>query len=154
MIAQTQMLTAEDLARLPDDGSRYELIKGVLHKMPPPGFRHSKLANRFASRLTTYVEAHNLGVVCGEGGWILARNPDTVRAPDASFIRQERITPENEDEVGYPVGAPDLVAEVISPSDTYSEVADKVQTWLAGGTHMVVVIDPRKRQITVYQPDT
>src|SRR5437868_3052555 len=101
MIAQTQLLTAEDLARLPEDGERYELVEGVLHKMPPVGFLHLKLAHRFAHKLSNYVDVHNLGIVGGEGGWLIARNPDTVRSPDAAFIRRERLTSEDEYDPGY-----------------------------------------------------
>jgi Uma2 family endonuclease len=76
------------------------------------------------------------------------RNPDTVLAPDVPFVRQERDL----DERGFYPGPPDLAVEVISPSDTYTEVDEKVAKYLACGTPMVIVVDPRKRSASVYTP--
>ncbi len=153
MIVQTPLMTAEELAQLPDEGGRYELVAGVMHKMAAASYHHAKLANRFAHKLTTYVEAHQLGEVSGESGWVLATNPDTVRIPDAAFLVQRRVTAEAE-VAGFQRGAPDLVLEVISPTDSYSEVAAKVDEWLAGGARMVVIIDPRKHIIRVHRSKT
>ena len=61
-----------------------------------------------------------------------AQNPDTVRAPDAAFVRQAAID-ERGISKGYWEGAPDLAVEVISPGDTYTEVAEKVDEWLNAG---------------------
>ena len=153
MIVQTPLMTAEELERLPSDEWRYELIEGVLHKMAAASYYHAKLANRFAHRLTTYVEAHQLGEVSGESGWVIATTPDTVRIPDAAFLVQQRVAT-GQEVTGFQRGAPDLVLEVISPNDSYSEVAMKVDEWLGAGPRMVVVIDPRKRRIRVHRPNT
>ena len=72
-------------------------------------------------------------------------------APDASFVRQERVETATE-ERGYFPGAPDFVAEVISPSDRYADVDDKVKEWLNAGTRMVVVVNPRDRTVSVHTP--
>ena len=151
MTTTGQKITAEDLLRMPDDGFRYELVKGELRKMAPAGMRHGYLANRVAWRLTQHVEAHKLGYVCtAEPGFRLASNPDTVRAPDVAFIGQERVE-EIGDVEGYWPGAPDLAVEVISPNDIYTEVEDKVLAWLDAGTRMVVVVNPRRETVTVYR---
>lgn len=96
-----------------------------------------------------HVRAQRLGKVYAAGtGFLIATNPDTVRAPDVSFVRQERlITPPPP---GYWPYAPDLVAEVISPEDSYLEVDEKVRQWLAAGTRMVLVVNPRRRTVTVH----
>jgi len=151
MTAITQKVTAEDLLQMPDDGFRYELVRGEIRKMTPAGSKHGRIAVRFAWRLAQHVEANDLGVVyAAETGFLLASDPDTVRAPDVAFVRQERIK-EVGDEEGYWPGAPDLAVEVISPNDNYAEVEEKVSDWLQAGTRMVVVVNPRPRTATVYR---
>ena len=149
--AQQNLLTADDLAKQPENGTRYELVKGVLLKMPPAGFEHGICAAEIGSRLNVHVKTHKLGYVCGaETGFRIAQNPDTVRAPDAAFVCQASV--ERQGIVrGYWEGAPDLVVEVISPGDTYAEVAEKVEEWLTAGCRMVWVINPRRETIEVYR---
>lgn len=153
LAAQQNLLTADDLTKQPDDGSRYELVKGVLQKMPPAGFEHGICAAEIGSKLNMYVKRHKLGYVCGaETGFRIAQNPDTVRAPDAAFVCQTSI--ERQGIVkGYWEGAPDLAVEVISPGDTYAEVAEKVEAWLTAGCRMVWVINPRRETVEVYRPN-
>src|ERR1700737_4537985 len=98
-------MTAEDLLRLPDDGKRHELVQGELRTISPAGFRHGVVAMAIGGHLADHVRRNHLGVVCAaETGFVLTRNPDTVRAPDAAFVRQERSL----DERGFFAGAPDL----------------------------------------------
>ena len=84
--------TAADLERLPDDGFRYELVRGEVRKMTPAGNEHGKIAMSVAWRLAQHVENHGLGsVYAAETGFRLAADPDTVRAPDAAFVSQARL---------------------------------------------------------------
>lgn len=95
--APGDLLTAEDLAELPDEGSRFDLIQGVLQKMPPAGFDHGLISATIASHLDRFVRDHGLGWVVGaETGFVLARNPDTVLAPDAAFVSADRMPPPGE----------------------------------------------------------
>jgi Uma2 family endonuclease len=154
MTTQAQPMTAEELAQLPDDGWRYELVQGVLHKMAPAGGEHGVIAVRLTWRLAQYVEMNGLGVVCAaETGFRLASTPDTVRAADVSFIRQERVSALGIGP-GFWIGAPDLAVEVVSPGDRADEVKGKVHDWLDAGTHMVIIIEPRKQSVTVYRSPT
>ncbi len=82
---------------------------------------------------------------------MLRRHPDTVRGPDVSYVRPERV-PEEHIEKFWP-GAPDVAVEVVSPDDTAAEVEEKVQEYLAAGARLVLVIHPRTRTMTVYRPD-
>jgi Putative restriction endonuclease len=89
----TTLVTAKELERL-DDGYRYELIAGELIRMTPAKPKHSWVGNRFAARLTVVVEANDLGdVFDSSAGYQFAENPDTILAPDVSFIRKERVPP-------------------------------------------------------------
>jgi Uma2 family endonuclease len=151
MSTATQLLTAEDLLRMPEDGHRYELVKGELTKMPPAGNIHGKRTMRLGWRLARHVEANDLGVVfAAETGFRLASNPDTVRAPDVAFVIKTRVEEVGEFEGFWP-GAPDLAVEVISPGDSYTEVEEKVEEYLQAGARAVWVVDPRRRTITVYR---
>ena len=154
MSTQVRDTTADELLRLPDDGFRYELIGGELKKMAPAGNEHGALAALFTGLLVTYVRAQKLGkVYAAETGFKLSSDPDTVRAPDAAFISQRRL-----DEIGpvqgYWPGAPDLVVEVVSPNDLYTEVSEKVAEWLRAGSSMVVVVNPRTQQLLVHLSPT
>jgi len=148
----TQLLTADDLLRMPNDGQRRELIQGELQTMPPAGFEHCNTGSRLLAHLLLYAEGKRLGKVVGaDAGFVIAHNPDTVRAPDIGFVRQDRIpagplTPQ------YYRGAPDLAVEVVSPGDTVFEVDEKVQQWLDAGTALVWVVNPRRHTVTVYRP--
>jgi Uma2 family endonuclease len=151
MSVATHLTGAEELLAMPDDGYRYELIQGELRRTPPAGGPHGNAAMEIGSRLAEYVRAEKLGVVfAAETGFRLTSNPDTVRAPDAAFVSRERI-----ERIGIPKGywpgAPDLAVEVVSPGDTFTEVAEKVIDWLTAGTKMVLVLNPEKRTVSVYR---
>jgi Uma2 family endonuclease len=146
----TKLMTAEELLQLPSS-ERYELVKGVLVEMaPPPGSEHGSLANQLAYLLTHYIRQHDLGrVFAAETGFRLARNPDTVRAADVAFVSKARCPAKFPK--GYLDFAPDLVAEVVSPSDNPDEIQAKIKDWLDAGTQMVLFVYPGSRQVVVYR---
>jgi Uma2 family endonuclease len=114
MATANQLVTAEELLRMPDDGYRYELVRGELRKMAPAGHLHGRVAINMTTSLDWHVRAHNLGVVyAAETGFKLASNTDVVRAPAVAFIRRERVDKVGDTE-GYWPGAPDLAVKVIS----------------------------------------
>jgi Uma2 family endonuclease len=154
MSTPTQTMTAEQLLKLPRGEFRYELVKGELRTMSPAGEEHGAVIMNLAAPLAMYIKANNLGVTYGaETGFKIARDPDTVLAPDIAFIRRERI-----EQVGiqkkFREGAPDLAVEVLSPGDTYEEVSAKVEEWLAAGALAVWVVSPKRRNVTVYRSMT
>ena len=151
MTTKARLRTAEELLAMPDDGFRYELLRGELIKMPPAGHMSSFYEMRVGIKLSAFIDENKLGrTYSSNGGFRLASNPDTVLAPDASFVRQERVDAVGDGD-GYFPGAPDLAIEVISPSDRYTEVEAKVEEWLNAGTLMVVVVNPRNRTVRVYR---
>ena len=148
-----KLMTAEELLNMPEDGYRYELVRGVLKKMAPVGHTGGYYELLISSKLFEFVKANGLGrSYSSDTGFLLERDPDYVLAPDASFVRQERVE-EVGDARGYFPGAPDFVAEVISPSDRLTDVYDKVDEWLNAGTLMVVVVNPRDRTASVHTLD-
>src|SRR5262249_25543984 len=89
----TKLLTAEEFARLPEpeDGSRQELVRGVVITMPPPGFNHGKSQFKFAVLLAKYLETHPIGHAVIETGARTATGPDAGRGPDVGFGKYQRL---------------------------------------------------------------
>ena len=144
-------VTDEELLNKPDDGFRYELVEGELRKMPPAGSEHGYIAVNLTIPLGQHVKANQLGrVYAAETGFLIARDPDTVRAPDVAFVSRERVEKAGRVE-GYFPGAPDLAVEVVSPNDTHTQVVEKALAWLEAGCRMVLVVDPSQRTVTVYR---
>jgi Uma2 family endonuclease len=102
--------------------------------------------------LGIFVRQHRLGVLfAAETGFKLFRDPDTVRAPDVAFVAQARIPADGVPKTGYWEIAPDLVAEVVSPNDSWAEVQDKVSDYLAAGVRLVWVVEPSTQTVTAYR---
>jgi Uma2 family endonuclease len=149
-----QRSTASELFEMPDDGFRYELVKGELRKMSPSGWEHGVVVVNITLLLGQHVKDNKLSYCGGaETGFKIASDPDTVRAPDLSFVIPER-TPEGEARKKFFTGAPDLAVEVLGPGDTRREVDEKVADWLEAGARAVWVINPKKRVVTVYRSMT
>lgn len=146
------MMTAHELLRLRIPDKRTELVRGRLVVREHAGLRHGVVAMNIAGRLREFVTAHDLGiVVAAETGFKLFARPDTVRAPDAAFIRADQV-PQPLPR-GYAEIAPDLVVEVLSPDDRAGDVLAKVGDWLAAGCQLVWVLDPERRLVRVYRAD-
>ena len=139
-------MTAEELANLPDEPLRHELIKGELLTMPLPKREHGRVAAKLTIILGQYVNASRLGEICAEAGYKLESDPDTVLGPDVSFVAQDRITLSPE---GYHDGPPDLAVEVLSPGDRRGRVERKLALWLESGTRSVWLVDPRRRTVEI-----
>src|SRR5262245_31444210 len=153
MATTTTLITANELFRMPDNGRRYELVKGELVVMAPPGGEHGTIQVNFAVPFGQHVRANRLGVVCVEAGFQIASDPDPVLVPDVAFVRGDRM-PNDGVPKSYWKLAPDLVVEVISPNDTYAEVEEKVEQWLDAGTLMVIVANPLNRTLKIYSSRT
>ena len=148
----SSLMTAEELLRSDVPNKSTELVRGVLVVREPPGGWHGHLAAKLTFLLGEYVYPRNLGMLFGQDtGFLIERDPDTVRAPDVAFVRAERRAAI--DRRGYAPLAPDLAAEVLSPGDRPSEVLAKVADWLAAGTRLVWVIDHERKLAHVHRAD-
>jgi Uma2 family endonuclease len=154
MAVTTRLLTAEELEKMPQSNAHVELVKGEILTMTPAGYQHGKIALYIGAAVLAFVRQNMLGEVYGaETGFILFRDPDTVRAPDAAFVSNERVAQQTRHE-GFFNGAPDLAVEVVSPDDKDEEVEAKVLDYLQAGTGLVWVVRPRTRTITSYRSRT
>ena len=149
-MSTTTHVTAEQLLRMPDDGYRYELVAGELRKMVPASWKHGAIGGQLHGWLAQHIQQQKLGrIFSADTGFLIARDPDTVRAPDIAFIHKAHLPAAEPEEAFWP-GAPDLAVEVVSPGDTMGEVDDKVRMWLDAGAAMVWVVNPKWRNVTVY----
>ena len=143
-------LTAEAFWQHHND-KRRELVRGEIVEQMPPGGQHGPIQGDIYAALRTWAKRHG-GYVTLESGFLISRDPDTLRGPDVSYVRPERIPPAGVPE-GFWEQAPDLAVEVVSPGDTAEEIRGKVSEYLAAGSAEVWVAFPRTRQIVVHTPD-
>ena len=149
MAVQAKLYTAEEfleIVLLPEnEARRLELIDGEICEMPPSSKRNTIIAARFVRWLGNHVDTHNLGYVTGaDGGYQIGLHD--VLVPDAAFIAKERVSELSG--IVFPA-APDLVVEVISPSETTRKVLDKVRAYLQTGTRIVWTVYPEDKVVDV-----
>ncbi len=150
----TKLMTAEDFWMMPEvPGTQFELVDGELIEMPTAGAVHNAIMLLLASMIQSHSRQHRLGRTFGDGlGYILRRNPDVVRIPDVSFVRQENV-PESGIPVSFWVGRPDLAVEIVSPHDRASAVRAKVRAYIEYGVPLVWICWPATQTISVYAAD-
>lgn len=143
------LMTAEQLWDL-GDTRRTELVRGELIEMSPVGGRHACLVARLLHWMYQYAIGKKMGAVGTEWGFVLARDPDVVRAPDIAFVAAARVA--GAESEGFFAGAPDLAVEVLSPSDKASDIQAKTRDYLVAGARLVWVIDSETQTVTIYRP--
>jgi Uma2 family endonuclease len=119
--------------------------------MSPTGGDAGPVGAAFTSYLFQHVKPRRLGrVYSAESGFIIFPGRELLRAPDVAFVRADRVPHGIR---GFPQLAPDLVVEVISPTDVKIAVMTKADMWLDAGVRLVWVADPDDQTITVLGPD-
>lgn len=148
----TGLLTAEQFAEI-NDGVLSELVRGKIVEMNVPKFRHGEVCSNFAFLLQSIVRPGKLGrVLTNDSGILTERDPDTVRGADVAFFSYARVPAEKPID-GYAEVAPELIAEVLSPSDRWSATHQKVSEYPAMGVDTVLVIDPQEERVHVFHGD-
>lgn len=151
-MATTKLMTAEEFMQITEAG-RFDLLYGELIRMSPAGGRQGEIAAQWVRALLNHADARQPGrVYTAEASFLLARDPDVVMAPDAAFVRAERLPPP-EKRVSFLPLAPDVAVEIVSPSDRMPAVPRKVAAYLEHGTPLVFVVEPRRRTVTAHRAD-
>jgi Uma2 family endonuclease len=150
---RSRPITAEEFWRLPGSGKYRSLVRGEVVETMPPGGLHGIVASEIVVRLHTWARGGPRGHVGVESGFLLTRNPDTVRGPDVFYVGPERTPDAGVPETYWEV-APDLAVEVVSPGEGADDVREKVRDYLAAGTRLVWVVYPRTREVVVHTPDS
>jgi Uma2 family endonuclease len=140
--------TIEDLLQMPKDGRLYELVDGEI-LVSPAGMRHSEIAGKIFHYIATFLDEHPLGRVYPADVGISLPSGN-VRSPDVTFVRNEKL-PDGKSPEGFGAVTPDLVVEVLSPSDRLKEVGRKIGEFLDCGVGLVWVVDPKSETVTVYR---
>lgn len=154
MATVTSLMTAEEYMALPDsfDGPT-ELVKGVLVTMVPPPPRHGEICARVSYLLQRHLEDQPLGrVVSNDSSMITLRDPDSVRGPDVSYYSYHRV-PKGPLPEGLLSVSPDVVFEVRSPSNRWSELHVKVAEYLNVNVQAVCILDDVTKSVHVFYAD-
>ena len=152
-LAPPKLFTAEEYLQLPDDGRRTELRRGVVVFMNLPGFRHGEVCSNVHHFIDTFVRQQRLGrTLTNDSGIITERNPDTVRGADVSFYSYQRV-PKGQSPVGYAGASPEIVFEVISPTNTRRDIATKTGEYLKAGVNVVCIVDPEHKTVNLEYPE-
>jgi Uma2 family endonuclease len=151
-----ELVTAEEFFWQSFDNRRAELVQGEVIELSPASGEHGIVAMGVGIPLGVYVKQKKLGVVCAaETGFIIARNPDTVRAPVAAFISNERLEQNGgRPSRGFFPFAPDLAVEVVSPGDTAEGVEAKTHAWFEAGARLVWIVYPSSQTVHVFRSPT
>jgi Uma2 family endonuclease len=147
-----RLLTAEEYWQSPLNTKHSELVRGEVVETMPPSKEHGTVALKIGSLLLAWAERGQLGQVGVESGFILARDPDSIRGPDVYYVSAERAQSDNKSAAFWTI-APDLAVEVVSPSESASEIREKVRDFLAAGTPLVWVVFPSTREVIVHTTD-
>ncbi len=148
-----KLLTAADYLLLPDDGRRTELREGVVVYMNLPGFRHGEVCSNVTRLIGNYVADHRLGrTLSNDSGIITKRDPDTVRGADVSFYSYGRVA-KGHSPIGYAGASPEIVFEVVSPTNTRREIAEKTVEYLKAGVNVVCIVDPQYKTVNLDYPE-
>lgn len=146
-------MTAEEYFHFPGKPERSELVRGVIIPMNQPGFRHGEICGQAYFLLRLFLNEHDVGrVLSNDSGVVTQREPDTVRGSDVSVYTYERVR-RGESPIGYPQAAPNVVFEVRSPTDRWSEIHEKIAEYLSAGVEQVCVLIPETEEAHLFYPD-
>jgi Uma2 family endonuclease len=151
-VANDPPITGADLWAMGDIGP-CELIEGEIVSMSPTKVEHGRIEFRLAQLIGQFVDQHDLGVVMvGEVGVYVERDPDTIRAADVLYISQERLAEATPDD--FLDVAPELIVEIVSPSDRYAYIQTKIEAYLAIGCDIVLLVEPVSETVRLYRSPT
>ena len=146
-MAMTRQMTVADYERLSDIYERHELRNGELHVVTPPGEDHSDTAREIIWVFEQFIRSKGMEKLFIETAFVLGRDPGAALIPDVAFVRADRLDPQRN--TSRPVQThPDLAVEVVSPTDRPGEMDEKVRTYLDAGVEVVLLVDPRRRDVT------
>jgi Uma2 family endonuclease len=147
-------MSVEDFYAYPFPDGKVELVRGEPRVREPAGGRHGWVQSNLAALLIPFVNANALGKVFNDGvGFVLNALPRTVRNPDTSFVRAERLSGGDLPTRGFIAMAPDLAVEILSPDESASDLEEKLDDYRATGTPLIWVIDPDRRTVAIISDD-
>lgn len=148
---QTDLITIEQFEQMSFEFP-VDLVKGRIEEMPPPGAAHGRVCFNVAALIELWARSADSGVVTtNDSAVLVGEEPGTVRGSDVAFVRWESL-PDRTLPAGAFRTAPDLIVEVLSPSDEWSRVETKLDDYLAAGVKEIWVVSVDERCVWVYRP--
>ncbi|MBD1822765.1 Uma2 family endonuclease [Cyanobacteria bacterium FACHB-DQ100] len=151
--AQPKIWTDEEFMALPDNGDHYEFVDGQIRILECAGMEHGYLAALVGSYLGERCFDFKLGIMCNSSTAFRMKSGN-LRSPDVSFVAKDRLKGLKKLPKGFFEGAPDLAVEVISPSNTFDEIHQKIVEYFESGSRLVWVINPDEETVLVYRGAT
>jgi Uma2 family endonuclease len=151
MSVAEQLMTIDEFAQLAGDGRMRELVCGRVVDMNPPGSIHGIVVIRIASLLDAFVQSRKIGrVLGGDSGVVTRTNPDSLRGADVAYLSFARAPRGSLAGKTYFSVAPELVFEVLSPFDRWSDVLEKIAEYLHVGVQAVCIANPDDRTVQIF----
>jgi Uma2 family endonuclease len=149
MPTTVKVWTDAELMALPQDGGKRELLQGEII-MSPAGSEHGMICVRIVVALEQHIRPHKIGMVF-ESSTGFRLTPEDLLSPDVAFVAKARLVGLKRPPRGFFPGAPDLVVEVLSPTDTSERMHEKLSLYFAHGARLAWVINPAERNALVYR---
>jgi Uma2 family endonuclease len=141
-------VTIDDMYNMPKDGHKYELVNGAI-VVSPGNWRHAEIATKITHIFATFLDGSPVGRVFADNLGVVMPNRN-LRSPDVTFIGSEKL-PAGDLPEAFAEVVPDLVVEVLSPSDAPRQMSSKVREYLESGVSLVWLVDPARKTVTVYR---
>lgn len=146
-------LTSEEFLVHPAAAGSSELVRGEVRMMTPASGAHGVVAGALFAALNVFVEERKLGLCFPDNtGFLLPGLENTVRSPDAAFVANDRL-PADGIGRGWIAVAPDMIVEILSPSESSTELEAKLSDYRTAGTRLIWIVDPERRVITIRDGD-
>ena len=139
--------TYEDWLNFPDDGWKYEIIDGVLYMSPPPATGHQRSSSKLLTRMNSYAETKNLGEIIAAPCGVRLPNQSVPVEPDIFFIKKARLHIIQEK---YVEGVPDLIVEILSPSNPNHDRETKFRIYQEAGVPEYWLVDYLQKTVEVF----
>ncbi|WP_439623142.1 Uma2 family endonuclease [Gemmata sp.] len=152
VVATPPTMTAEEFFALHGSESNVDLVRGQIVRYPMPGAKHGVVCLAAGAIIRDFVRAGKLGRVMGNDTYIRI-SPDSVRGADVCYVSYDRL-PQGSTPDGMLEVPPDLVIEVRSPSDLWTDALGKMLDYIRIGVPVVVILDPPTESASVYRPGT
>ncbi len=152
------LISLDEFLELYSDEGPFELIEGEREPVSPQVTRSGRVAGRLFRFLADHVDENELGEVFSEVPFVIMVQANWVkgsRVPDIMFIRAERLAALAESDPDWEVKpltiVPDLVVEVVSPTDRLTKINRKISRYLKDGVLVIWLVDADSKTVTIYK---
>ena len=151
MSTATKLITAEEFARMSGLERPCELVRGEILETDFPPLLHGVVCAAIGYSGADYRD--RIHILLNNVGVLTNRDPDTVRCPDVIFITQKRLPKNVLRTADFLAVPPEIVFEVVSPSDSWMDLQAKTSEFLDAGVLAVCIADPETETVQVFRPD-